>query len=81
MKIEKIDYKGWPNSYRLSNNLIDLVMTTDMGPLIRLEPKDNVEHREDWHLFDGVATPSEDGEVVRNVLLKIAQMRPGMEPK
>ena len=34
MKIEKMEYKGWPNCYRLSNNLIDLVVTTDVGPRI-----------------------------------------------
>lgn len=30
--IEKIDYYGWPNSWRLSNDLIELVVTTDVGP-------------------------------------------------
>jgi len=32
--MEKINYKGWPNSYRLSNGIVDLVMTTDVGPRI-----------------------------------------------
>jgi hypothetical protein len=32
--MEKIDYKGWPNSYRLSNGTVDLVVTTDVGPRI-----------------------------------------------
>nr|MBC7243808.1 hypothetical protein [Chloroflexota bacterium] len=32
--MEKLNYKGWPNSYRLSNGLVDLVVTTDVGPRI-----------------------------------------------
>ena len=34
MKIEKIDYKGWPNSYRLSNSEVELIATSDVGPRI-----------------------------------------------
>jgi hypothetical protein len=34
MIIEKIEYKGWPNCYRLSNDLVDLVVTSDVGPRI-----------------------------------------------
>ncbi len=35
--MEKVNYKGWPNCYRLSNSQIDLVVTTDVGPrVIRL---------------------------------------------
>ncbi len=34
MKIEKIGYKGWPNCYRMSNGLVDLVVTTDVGPRV-----------------------------------------------
>ena len=30
--VEKIDYHGWPDSYRLSNNVVELVVTTDVGP-------------------------------------------------
>jgi len=29
--LEKTEYRGWPNCYRLSNGLIDLVVTTDVG--------------------------------------------------
>ena len=29
-----MDYHGWPNCYRLSNGLIDLIATTDIGPRI-----------------------------------------------
>src|SRR5664280_209766 len=32
--ITKVNYRGWKNSYRLSNDLIDLVVTTDVGPRI-----------------------------------------------
>ncbi len=30
--IEKIDYHGWPNSRRLANEHLELVVTTDVGP-------------------------------------------------
>ncbi len=32
--MEKIDFKGWSNCYRLSNNLVDLIITADVGPRI-----------------------------------------------
>ncbi len=32
--MEKINYNGWPNCCRLSNSLVDLVITTDVGPRI-----------------------------------------------
>ncbi len=34
MNIEKIEYNGWPNCYRVFNDLVDLVVTTDVGPRI-----------------------------------------------
>ncbi|MGC9973461.1 MAG: hypothetical protein ABSE56_23040 [Bryobacteraceae bacterium] len=34
VRVEKIDYKGWPNSYRISNGEIELVVTSDVGPRI-----------------------------------------------
>ena len=41
VSIEKIDYKGWPNSYRISNGKLELVATTDVGPrIIRLAVPD-----------------------------------------
>ncbi len=37
MAVTKIAYKGWPNCYRLSNDQMELVVTTDVGPrVIRL---------------------------------------------
>ena len=32
--IEKTNYKGWPNSYRVSNGQIELVITSDIGPRV-----------------------------------------------
>jgi hypothetical protein len=32
--LQKTVYRGWPNCYRLSNGLIDLIVTTDVGPRI-----------------------------------------------
>jgi hypothetical protein len=34
MKIEIIQYRGWNNCVRLSNNLVDLIITTEVGPRI-----------------------------------------------
>jgi hypothetical protein len=34
VKIEKTQYRGWPNCYRISNGEVDLVVTTDVGPRI-----------------------------------------------
>jgi hypothetical protein len=66
MNIEKIEYKGWPNCYRLSNEMVDLVVTSDVGPrIIRFgfiregnEFKEYPEEvgktgGEDWHLYGG----------------------------
>jgi hypothetical protein len=32
--LTKIEYKGWPTCYRLSNSLIELILTGDVGPRI-----------------------------------------------
>jgi hypothetical protein len=32
--IEKVDFKGWPNSYRMTNGDVELVVTGDVGPRI-----------------------------------------------
>ncbi len=34
MRIEKTDFKGWPNSYCISNGEVELVITSDIGPRI-----------------------------------------------
>jgi len=34
VKTEKVNYKGWPNSYRVSNGQIELIVTGDVGPRI-----------------------------------------------
>src|SRR5689334_6210153 len=34
INIEKIQYRGWPNCYRISNGEVELVVTTDVGPRI-----------------------------------------------
>jgi hypothetical protein len=33
-QVKKANYKGWPNCYSLSNRLVDLVVTADVGPRI-----------------------------------------------
>src|SRR5437773_12129022 len=32
VKIEKTNFKGWPNSYRITNGEAELIVTTDVGP-------------------------------------------------
>jgi hypothetical protein len=34
VKIEKTNYKGWPNSYRISNGEVEVVVTSDIGPRV-----------------------------------------------
>jgi len=34
VKVEKVAYKGWPNSYRVANGEVELVVTGDVGPRI-----------------------------------------------
>ena len=34
MQVEQIAYAGWRNCYRLTNDLIDLVITADVGPRV-----------------------------------------------
>jgi hypothetical protein len=34
IKIEKVNFKGWPNSWQVSNGEVDLVLTGDIGPRI-----------------------------------------------
>lgn len=34
VKIERTQYAGWPNCYRLSNGEVELVVTTDVGPRV-----------------------------------------------
>jgi len=34
VKVEKTDYKGWGNCYRVSNGQIELIVTGDVGPRI-----------------------------------------------
>src|ERR1700691_4922903 len=34
VKVDKIEYKGWRNSYRVTNGEVELVVTSDVGPRI-----------------------------------------------
>jgi hypothetical protein len=34
VKVEKIEYKGWRNCYRVSNGEVELVVTSDVGPRV-----------------------------------------------
>lgn len=34
VKVEKTNYHGWPNSYRITNGTVELIALTDVGPRI-----------------------------------------------
>ena len=34
VKIEKTNFKGWPNSYRISNGTVEVIVTGDVGPRV-----------------------------------------------
>jgi hypothetical protein len=34
VKVEKMEYKGWRNCYRVTNGEIELVVTSDVGPRV-----------------------------------------------
>lgn len=64
--IEKIDYHGWKNSFRLGNNSVELVIITDVGPRIiyfGLKDADNEfanypellgrQRDAEWHIYGG----------------------------
>jgi len=65
ISLKQITYGGWPNCYQLSNDVIDLVLTTDIGPrIIRFgfvgEENEFVELPElgktgggEWHSYGG----------------------------
>ena len=34
VKVEKVEYKGWRNCYRISNGEVELIATSDVGPRV-----------------------------------------------
>src|SRR5215469_11064337 len=34
VKVEKVNYAGWPNCYKVSNGEVELIVTGDVGPRI-----------------------------------------------
>src|SRR5216683_5030852 len=34
VKVEKIEYQGWRNCYRVSNSEVELIVTSDVGPRV-----------------------------------------------
>jgi hypothetical protein len=34
MSVEKVEYKGWSNCYRISNGEVELIVTGDVGPRV-----------------------------------------------
>jgi hypothetical protein len=66
------DYPDHGSAAELFTNGKILEVET-LGPLVRLEPGQSVEHLEDWFLFDSVPVPAGDADVDRNVLPKVAE--------
>lgn len=56
-----------------TNNIMLEVET--LAPWVTLAPQTSTDHIEDWHLFDGVDSPSSDADVKANLLPKIEQAR------
>jgi hypothetical protein len=65
-RISKVRYGGWPNCYQLGNGIVDLVVTTDVGPrIIRFgfvgEPNEFKEYEsmlgrtggDEWRIYGG----------------------------
>ncbi|MBN1287106.1 MAG: hypothetical protein JXB47_17025 [Anaerolineae bacterium] len=64
--MEKVEYKGWPNCYKLANDKVELIVTTDVGPrIIRFAPAGGenilkeyeatlgVTGGDEWNIFGG----------------------------
>src|ERR1017187_2214723 len=34
VEIEKTSYQGWPNCYRISNGVVEAIVTSDVGPRV-----------------------------------------------
>ncbi len=64
--MEKLNYQNWPNCYKISNGIVELIVTTDVGPRIirfgfvgdRNEFKEYKETLgrtggEEWHIYGG----------------------------
>ena len=34
VKVDKVEYKGWKNCYRVSNGEIEAIVTSDVGPRV-----------------------------------------------
>lgn len=66
VKMENLEYGGWPNCVRLSNGTMELVMTTDVGPRVircgfiggenlfrEYEDQTGKTGGEDWRIYGG----------------------------
>jgi len=64
-KIEKVSFEGWENCYKISNNIVELIITSDIGPRIIKYALVGQENEmcvfedtkglvdEKWHLYGG----------------------------
>jgi hypothetical protein len=55
-----------------NNEMLEL---ESLGPFIKLEPGQSVEHRETWLLFSSVASPKNDRDVDRHVWTKVRRTK------
>jgi hypothetical protein len=49
--VKRFSCHGWDNRYRFSNGVVELFVTTDVGPM---QPGESVEQVEHWWLFNNV---------------------------
>jgi hypothetical protein len=50
----------------------DMLEIESLGPVVRLAPKESVEHTEEWELFKDVGDVSDEASIDKNVLPKVA---------
>jgi hypothetical protein len=65
-------YPDLGSSAELFTN-VEMLEVETLGPSIRLQPGQSVEHREDWFLFDRVPAPQSDADVEAYILPLVQQ--------
>jgi hypothetical protein len=64
------EYPDLGSSAELFTNA-DILEVETLGPLVRLEPGQSIEHAEDWFLFKDVPEPNSDRDVDRSILPRL----------
>ena len=56
----------WFNKSTFANE--DILELETLGPLVRLEPGDSIEHAERWLVYKGIGSCESDEDVDKNIL-------------